>query len=118
MTATDYIKEKNKIIEKYTGITLVPEDQIEEVDQGPLSMASDMNACPYCLLWFGTPNHCNGCPMFKAGNCCSDDDSTYHQVTDALCPDGIVGNKEIKGELSLLIERYNEELEQNNIATD
>lgn len=50
MTVTEYIHKKNAIIKEFTGKTLVPNDQIMECEQVPLSMDTDSIACPYCAI--------------------------------------------------------------------
>lgn len=117
MTPREYIEKKNSIIEKYTGIVLVPEDQIIDlpVEQvGKLSIHNgDEPACPYCIVYgAGT---CKDCPMHEAGNGCTDGShSTYRKVLDT-CDEYVDGLAEFDApwydELDELIEEYNNELE-------
>lgn len=87
MKVTNFIKEKNAIVCKLTGITLVPEDQIKKVPKCELSFKNDASACPYYhAYWFRNPgDNCEGCPMYEAENGCntdSSDEHTYHQLDD------------------------------------
>ena len=82
MTIVEYIKRKNQIIFDETGLVLVPEDQIVEVELfNQLSIDSDATACPYCQIYMKVC--CYGCPMAIAGNRCGDrfnDSSMYPKV--------------------------------------
>ena len=68
MTVVEFLRKKNEIIKKHTGLILVPEAQIVEVAKVPLSMNEDINACPYCKIWFS--EDCIGCPMAANNNDC------------------------------------------------
>ena len=118
MTIAEYIRRKNEIIKKHTGITLVPEDQITDLPDDmakPLSTSSDQEACPYCLIWWKEEG-CEGCPMDKAGNNCRLPDSTYEKVLEASEENTFERNFIVKlshpwfGELSNLILTYNYQL--------
>ena len=112
MTVTEFIRKKNEILYKHLEVVLVPEDQIEECEQGTLSCACDAQACPYCAAYYF---NCENCPMFKKGNICNEA-STYGivlnkarqvtgtraNITDPECP--------WSQELRDLIEQYNAEL--------
>ncbi len=77
MSAKTYIRKKNEILKKHTGMVLVPEDQITECEAKPLSMRDDMSACPYCLAYENVGD-CTGCPMYEANNgCLASYTSTY-----------------------------------------
>ena len=105
MTVREYIKVKNSILEKATGITLVPEDQIIDLEPMPLSLDHDGDACPYCLHF----ENCEKCPMKLAHNkCLSSISNTYKEITDQLPTKEIVykGNSFYQ-ELKYLIEIYN-----------
>lgn len=84
MKVSKFIRKKNKILKKYTGVTLVPKKQIDDCFPRPLSMFTDATACPYCLIYSVEDiDDCNGCPMGKAGNICNiDDNNTYENFTD------------------------------------
>jgi hypothetical protein len=114
MLVAEYIKRKNDIVFAKTGIILVPEDQVEEVKQFPLSMDSDARACPYCLAFYFQDTLCEGCPMDKANNNCEASfhtKSTYEKVKGVLHGEQIVNTYGIKDELFDLIYQYNKELE-------
>lgn len=82
MKVTKFIKKKNAIIHKLTGITLVPESQIQKVPKFPLDLESGASSCPYC------PNYssnalCFGCPMSGADNqCYGRYNNTWEQLDD------------------------------------
>ena len=83
MTVREYTERKNELIKKYTEMVLVPEDQIVDMElpeDKMLSMDNDGNACPYCLVFSDSDNGCPGCPMSEAGNCCSNNGSTYANI--------------------------------------
>ncbi len=102
MSVKKFIKKKNKLVKKATGITLVPEDQIEEMPAVQLYISiSDASLCPYCAV-YAEQMMCEGCPMLKAGNACGDPNSTYTQVKTAL--PGAIHN--IEGMIKL-VEKYN-----------
>lgn len=87
MKVTKFIKQKNKIIHKLTGITLVPEDQIQKVPKHELTFKNDATACPYCHLFLLRNNSCEECPMHKAGNGCNSQSiksSTYLQLDERV----------------------------------
>lgn len=110
MTVSEYIRKKNKIIFDVCGLTLVPEEQIEECPQFELSTIDDTYACPYCRVYLDYDDFCAKCPMSKAGNCCVDDSTdTYFVVANAL-GFSIVSNKRVIEKLEPLIEQYNNEL--------
>lgn len=104
MTVTEYIHKKNAIIKEFTGKTLVPNDQIMECEQVPLSMDTDSTACPYCAIFVNRHKVCKGCPMFS-DECCP----TYYTIIDyiggSLVEDPIIGRR-----LRKLIKEYNSEL--------
>ena len=83
MSTLTYMKKKNKILKKLTGITLIPKDQLVSLEATYLSIESDSAICPHCIA-YGKYN-CKDCPMAIAGNKCSiDEDNTYDQIIDAL----------------------------------
>ncbi|OQX58597.1 MAG: hypothetical protein B5M52_05165 [Helicobacteraceae bacterium 4484_230] len=67
MTALEYLKAKNDLIERVTGCILIPEDQLVEHEP-------DLN-CTYCTLYY---DKCDGCPMKEAGNGCIDNLETSY----------------------------------------
>jgi hypothetical protein len=114
MTVVDYIKKKNEILHKHTDVILVPEDQIEECEQYPLSMVADSRACPYCKVYFGDSylTRCDKCPMNVVGNNCKNETSTYSQIVP-LRSTSITGTKTPwYKELKKLIDQYNKELKE------
>jgi len=119
MTVTQYITEKNRIIREALNIDfdLVPETQIKEVElTEPLSIISDVSACPYCHAYMLKESGCIGCPMEVAGNGCCHSDSTYEVITEKYVynnPDthatSLVNDERIRVPLEALIEQFNEE---------
>ena len=87
MTPLEYLKTKNELVFKVTGKVLIPDDQLIEHELNDdefgrfesWSRLDDEN-CTYCLKHYPA---CHNCPMGKAGNRCSNDDSTYQVATDA-----------------------------------
>ncbi len=75
MSVKEFIKKKNKIIYDELGVTLVPEDQIEECPKHKLVTYSATRACPYCVVYFN--DYCVACPMYKADNECKSIGSTW-----------------------------------------
>lgn len=90
MTVIDYINRKNEIIKRITGLTLVPEEQIQEVPVLELKPENENDAdiCPYCLYYkkeqddFDTS--CGECPMELHDNQCYELGSTYIEVSNKL----------------------------------
>ena len=113
MSTIEYVKRKNKLVEDQFGHILVPEDQIKEVTKNKLSMVDDMNACPYCIIYYvGGLDYerCKGCPMQEAGNgCLMNAPSTYGTVTDAIDTITKTSSSIIATDgLSELIDEFNE----------
>lgn len=113
MTVTDYITRKNEIIEKHTGIVLVPADQVENIEIGStrLSMQADPEACPYCAKFYvhDYNERCAGCPMHNAYNSCFKAGSTYTQITDKYSAIVAEVNPWFD-ELAQLVKEYNDDL--------
>ena len=105
MTIREYIERKNALTLEQTGIVLVPEDQIIDMEPMELSFTNrDAMACPYCTKWVASQNDCDGCPMQEAGNeCAGAVGNTYDQIVESL------GNSLINSleGLEELIEEYN-----------
>ena len=115
MKIIDYIKHKNRIIYRATGLILVPEDQIIDIPTekvGELSMMSDFYACPYCMVFYVDDEDCSSCPMSLADNKCGiSTGNTYDQVIKVI-KSGIVNKRsKVYDELYELIEWYNAELD-------
>lgn len=112
MTVVDYIEKKNAILEKHTGLILVPKGQIQEVEfSGELSLFVDMGACPYCSTFYGKDGieTCKDCPMYKANNTCFDGESTYSIMSDASVEGTIVHEDNAwYGELVDLVKEFND----------
>ena len=108
MSVVQYINEKNKILEKYTGEVLVPKAQVMECEAKPLSLYDDMSACPYCAAYYG--NMCKSCPMEIASNgCLASKESTYERLI--LRAEGhslVVKSNPWSEELKELIHKFNE----------
>ena len=102
MTPEEYTRRKVEIVKRYTGETLVPDDQITDIpvtehmidamksyivaqNKGHAMSTLDGDICVYCSKYYNVDlNTCNGCPMFEAGNDCGDNGSSYDICTDAL----------------------------------
>ena len=108
MTVETYIRRKNEIVKKATGVALVPEEQVEDIPDftKKLSMVNDMSACPYCIEYSPYWGNCTICPMVKSGNKCMDYNSTYVEATRDT--DGIVRNPNIRPKLKQLIKEFND----------
>lgn len=107
-----------------TGIILVPEDQMLEVTQFPLSMDSVYTVCPYCIAFWYKHRYdenrtgCEECPLYKAGNGCNNIVSSYNKAARILSNRGmsmLEGHEKVD-ELKALIEQYNKELPTLNIS--
>ena len=106
MKVITFLKKKNKLVKKVTGITLIPKEQIEKVTKHKLLGTSDADICPYCHVYTNT---CDGCPMHTANNQCGirDFDSTYMKVMAAL-PNSIDELIDIPG-MKKLVKKYNKQ---------
>jgi hypothetical protein len=85
MTTEQYIREKNKLVYKATGMVLVPEDQIIDMGYKDTFRATehlDKLSYPYCLYYFD--NDCKGCIMYEKGNGCLDGYSSYERIIEYL----------------------------------
>ena len=117
MKTIDYIKHKNRIIHRATGLILVPEDQIIDIPTekvGELSMTGDAWACPYCRIFWIAGENCTSCPMSLAGNKCGiSTGNTYDRVIEEVSDGYGVVNKRsrVYDEMCELIEWYNAELD-------
>ena len=83
MTALEYLKAKNDLVERVTGYILIPEDQLEEHKPDmtkfePRLVLSELN-CTYCTLYYD--EYCNRCPMKEASNGCIDYLGTSYSKT-------------------------------------
>ena len=119
MTTKNFIKKKNKIVKRVTGITLVPKDQI--VDEEPVLLIVYNNCgetltssvCPYFRSRKkGMGINCSKCPMSIAGNECkyNSKNSTWN-FAQALWID-LATEDDIK-ELKKLVLKYNKNIEGN-----
>ena len=89
MTPKEFMIEKNKIFFNLTGITLIPKDQLVDIELVPLSTDSASEACPYCMIYNYTDD-CTGCPMAEAGNNCKQNiRGTFRRVSDKVIQSGI-----------------------------
>ena len=118
MLVSEFIKRKNEIIYKHTGLILVPKDQIEECAQFPLRVdANDGSACPYCRAFYHKEGMCCNCPMYKAGNYCDGENSSYRSIV-MLGEDRLFSlvypTQPFHEQLKDLINQYNEELILNS----
>ena len=109
MTALEYLRAKNKLVERVTGHILIPEDQLEEHEPDmtqfdPRRELSKFN-CTYCTLYYDKA--CKGCPMKEADNGCIDHLKTsYDKTCDAWIEKATY---EDKAELQRLGERFQKE---------
>ncbi len=81
---------KNELLKRYTGMDLIPEDQI--VDDGKYDnlkldiKESDSLICTYCHIHslphipYDDEGKCKKCPMHIAGNNCDNPYSSYHNM--------------------------------------
>ena len=113
MKITEFIRRKNAILFDITGITLVPEDQIEEVETKPLSNSwPNGELCPYCKMYAQPGDYnidCSQCIMSKRCNECNNPASTYQQVVYALKSAGMVIRFNAIPEIMALTSEYNEQ---------
>jgi len=101
MTNIEYMTEKNEIVFTYTGIVLIPKDQmvdlpitVDMVDSMRKYLANvnikwesilNGNNCTYCKEYYNRyTNSCDGCPMHEAGNTCDKDNSTFYKVNSVI----------------------------------
>ena len=124
MRMTELIKRKNKILFDLTGLTLVPFNQVEELEKKILVEAGDVGEgilsdsmiCPYCVVAAQTHDggvDCSDCPMSMAGNSCNrspdEEDSTYTAMIKKLATLGYSQLNEVPG-MDDLVREYNSEL--------
>lgn len=115
MLVSEFIRKKNEILFKHTGLILVPEAQIKECKKVHLDMGdryADSDICPYCKVFAST---CLKCPMAKADNRCGASDSTYRELRRhdkcnySICSESTPWYDELKK----LVDTYNRELKPN-----
>ena len=111
MKTKKFLRKKNKIVYKVTNTTLVPEDQIQNVQFRYLesfnsfgTLHSDL--CPYCLIYDNTCKDKDGneCPMSKAGNNCNDLNNTWEEANEIW---QLEAQKEDLEALQKLVDKYN-----------
>ena len=115
MTTLKYLKKKNKILKKVTGLTLVPKEQLKNVKlKKPLHIGEvfdDVSICPYCVLYMKNGS-CTKCPMDKAGNSCIlSPDNTYTAVLNKLHDIGYSCIGSVP-KIRKLVEKFNKEFEK------
>lgn len=119
MLVSEYLRKKNALVLKATGVILVPEDQIEECKQQPLHAVSDASVCPYCAIYHDPDGNCAKCPMEKAGNSCiafTRSQPSYRAVKEAmykLC--NYQGIQDVPG-VRTLVDQYNKELKEAKMS--
>ena len=106
MSTKKFLKLKNKLVKRVTGVTLVPKDQIVKTPRIEL-FASNYdalyaNVCPYCQLY--KMYNCYQCPMAEAGNECGNMDSSWRKVNQLWIDKA---TKLDQLELQELVEKYN-----------
>lgn len=82
-----YLIKKNEIIKRYIDVDLIPKNQIEDIEltyEQYLEFQPEHRttrwSCPYCIV----NRNCFTCPMWKAGNDCFDDGSTWQAVNETI----------------------------------
>lgn len=110
MTVVEYLHRNNALALKYFGVTIVPEDQIVEVEKRKLSAGWSTRSCPYCLVYLcESSDGCKACPMTLAGNRCFDRNSTWNVFSNSLFVKEATNNMEAYyKELEQLIDEFNE----------
>ena len=113
MTLIEYMKRKNEIVLAKTGVILIPEEQMVELEfnEKLRPEEGDGESCPYCVLFVA--KKCIGCPMHEANNnCIQEEDSTYNQVMESLHRE----DKELYriDEIVELARQWNAELDKKN----
>lgn len=120
MTLIEFFSRKNEIVHKETGLTLIPQDQIIDINPqkiGRLHITNDSGCSPYCIfnvIYDDGFEDCSQCPLEQAGNGCGDKNSSYQRVFHHL----IMQGRRIH-ELSAiqdLIEQWNHDLDQEKRA--
>jgi len=98
MTVIEYAKEKNKIVKKYSGIDLIPDwalEQLEEIydakkEEEFKKMVKDAKlkyelssfSCPHCFIY--RKNNCDGCVYKEMGEVCDCRESLWHKARMAI----------------------------------
>jgi len=115
MTSKQFLKRKNKLVKKVTGITLIPKDQIikhpfVELEED-LAILFKLPAvcCTYCQLY--REDNCKKCPMAKANNKCRtlEDDSNDDTWSKANAIWTEVSTIKNMKKLFNLVKQYNKE---------
>ena len=106
MKTKTFLKKKNKIVKKATGLKLIPDNQIINVDRKYLENSEkgkclSEDICPYCLVYAD----CLDCIMNIENNGCVEDNSTWNVANEAWKE--LATKKDIK-KLNKLINKYNE----------
>jgi len=122
MSVVEFIQRKNQIIFDDLGVTLVPEDQIEECTKHKLFLdINPTSACPYCAVYYYNPEEddedsddpdlwCPHCPMAKAGNVCGiHADDTFTTFTDSLGVTTVMEYYKSSSKIAKLYEEYNKQ---------
>ena len=109
MTPVEYMHKKNALVKDYTGLILIPEDQIIEVEPRQL-YEDDDEICPYCAVF--SVYACENCPMKEAGNeCVIDSGNTYDRVAEYILHQSSPSIESIYGIPGMreLVAEYNEQ---------
>lgn len=117
MTLREYYNKKNDITAKYTGIRIVPENQIVDMEFKQKLGYNASDSCPYCVLYQKLcektyETSCEGCPMDKAGNRCKDfmGSNTWSNYQKERKKLHYNTEKKMKRELRRLVDKWNKEL--------
>lgn len=113
MSTKKFLRKKNKLVKRVTGVTLIPKDQIVETPRVQLddndydSLNADI--CPYCHIYRTHINAfqhtCDECPMAKAGNKCESKLPSSWKEANNLWIDK--ATKSDQQELQELVVQYN-----------
>jgi hypothetical protein len=109
MLGTEYMRQKNRIIKRVTGCTLVKESNIIDVPKTKLYTRTDSikhleaSLCLYCVTGYDF-NGCEKCPIAKNGDACDTDGSSWRICRELW--ERLATEKDIQ-ELKDLIEEYN-----------
>lgn len=108
MSVSKFLKRKNEILKEYTGLTLIPENQIKDIEPMKLSASLNTSCCPYCQVYLIEYDDiaCENCPMGKAGNECSSMNSTWFKVSDKLVDKHHLAVSRVP-EIIALVDEYN-----------
>ena len=111
MTTKEFLIKKNELVKRATGAILIPSDQIVDepkvkLDENCCHSLNSSN-CPYCVgrrPYELSPIVCDTCPMYQAGNCCDNFNSTWYVVQQLWREKATLEDAK---ELKRLVQKYN-----------